>query len=123
VAGVPFSVVFATIGRTFRGEASLIEYVDLALVGLMLGLGVALLRRAPIAYSVYFWTVMLVNLSQGRLFQPIASQGRYTVALFPAFWFLGQLGKDPRLHRLILYPSLALWIFLAGQYMMWGWVG
>jgi hypothetical protein len=66
---------------------------------------------------------MLFNLAQVRLTQPISSQGRFALALFPAFIVLGELGASPRINRLILYPCVAAWLFLAGQFIMWGWVG
>jgi hypothetical protein len=123
VTRIPFSVVIATLGRMAMKQASFIEYVDLAIVAVMLALGVLVLKRLPASYSVYFWTIMLFNLAQVRLTQPISSQGRFALALFPAFIVLGELGASPRINRLILYPCVAAWLFLAGQFIMWGWVG
>jgi hypothetical protein len=89
----------------------------------MLGVGLLMVKRLPFTYVAFFWILLLFNLSQTRLTQPISSQARYALSLFPAFIVLAQLGRSPRANRLILYTSLALWLFLAGQFMMWGWVG
>jgi len=123
VTGLPFSAVAATIDRIASSEATLIEYVDLAAVTVMFAIGLLLLKRIPLPYTVFFWVVLIFNLSQLRLTQPLSSQARFALALFPAFIVLGQFGASPRMNRLLLYLSMLLWLFLAGQFMMWGWVG
>jgi len=46
------------------------------------------------------------------------------IRLFPAFFLLGWVGaRSPWLNRLILYPSLALWLFLSANFVLWGWSG
>jgi hypothetical protein len=50
------------------------------------------------------------------------SMSRYVLTLFPIFMYLGILGKDRRVHRCIFYPSVALLLYLCGQFAMWGWV-
>jgi hypothetical protein len=55
--------------------------------------------------------------------KPLFSFGRYTLVFFPTFMVLGQAGKHPWRHRLILYPSLLLYLFFSGQFFLWGWVG
>jgi hypothetical protein len=119
----PLLVVPVTIQRILGRYAAPLEYFELAVVVIMLALGVLVLRRLSLSFGVYYWGVLLFNLSSLRLPQPISSQARYALALFPAFIVLGQLGASPRLNRLILFPFFAVWMFLAGQFIMWGWVG
>jgi Gpi18-like mannosyltransferase len=107
----------------WQGLVQPMEYFDLAVVLLMVVLACLGLRRLPAAYSLYFWAGIAANLSTIRLAQPMASQARYAAVVFPAFIVLGGLGRRPWLHRLILYFSFATFLFLAGQYMMGGWVG
>jgi hypothetical protein len=123
VTTFPFYAVFATTRRIVMGAAQPIEFLDLAVVSAMVALGVLVIRRLPLSFGAYYWGALVFNLSQTRIPQPISSQARYALTLFPAFIVLGQLGSSPRVHRLILYPSFALWLFLAGQFIMWGWVG
>jgi hypothetical protein len=35
---------------------------------------------------------------------------------------LSDIGRRPWPNRLILYPSLVLYLYFAGQFFMWGWV-
>ena len=123
VTWLPFSAIAATIDRIATNEAILIEYVDLAAVTIMFAIGILLLKRIPLPYAVFFWVVLIFNLSQLRLTQPLSGQARFALTSFPAFIFLGELGASPRLNRLLLYPSFAVWVFLAGQFILWGWVG
>ena len=123
VTAFPSYPLLATADRIGTGAAFPIEYLDLVVVGAMLVLGILVIKRLPLSFSVYYWGVLFFNLTQTRIPQPISSQARYSLALFPAFMVLGELGASPRLHRLILYSSFACWLFLAGQFVMWGWVG
>lgn len=123
ITTIPFAVVLETFHRILGRTATTIEYIDLAIVILMIILGVRMVKRLPSPYAIYFWVALIFNLSQYRIPQPISSQGRFALLLFPAFIILGQLGASPRNHRLILYSFFALWIYLAGQFIMWGWVG
>jgi hypothetical protein len=67
---------------------------------------------------------LLFSISSLRAVHPMASVGRYTLELFPGFFLLGSLGeRNPWLNRLILYPSIALFLYLSAQFVLWGWVG
>jgi hypothetical protein len=120
---IPFSIIPQTLQRVVSGHAMLIEYINLAVVLFMLILGVYVAKQLPLPYSVYYWAVMIFNLSLTRLGQPIAPQARFATILFPGFIVLGQIGSSAILHRVILIFFISLWLFLAGQFLMWGWVG
>ena len=106
VSSVPFASVLITLQRMIENTAESIEYLDLTVVALMVILGFLVVFRLPLPYTIYYWTTLLFNLSQVRIPQPISSQARYALLLFPAFIVLGQLGAIPRNHRLILYSFL-----------------
>ena len=79
------------------------EVIDaLTAIG-FLGIGVAMIReRYPVAMSALVLLGVLMPLSTYVL----ASMGRYVLALFPAFYFLGEKCKTrPRLERLLLFAS------------------
>jgi hypothetical protein len=79
-------------------------------------------RRFPLSYHIYtIGTLILLTIRLVET-QPLNSMSRYALALFPIFMYLGILGRDPRLHRCILYPSVTLLLYLSGQFAMWGWV-
>ena len=54
--------------------------------------------------------------------KPLFSFSRYALAFFPMFMIFGAAGHNPWVNRLIVYPSLALYLYLSGQFFMWGWV-
>jgi hypothetical protein len=119
----PWLGIVLTLQRILNGDALLVEYLDITVVLLMFGLGTIVIKRLPVSYSALFWASLLFNLSQIRIGQPLSGQARFCLTLFPAFIVLAQLGRSPRWNRIILYPSVVLWVFWAGQFMMWGWVG
>ena len=69
------------------------------------------------------WAVTLfVLLLRRTTLQPLVSMSRYVLVLFPAFMIWGRWGRNPRIQRLIIYSSVALLLYLSGQFAMWGWV-
>ncbi|HEX4335066.1 MAG TPA: mannosyltransferase family protein [Polyangiaceae bacterium] len=79
------------------------EIVDaLTAIG-FLAIGVAMVReKYPVAMSVMVLAGVLMPLSTYVL----ASMGRYVLALFPAFYFLGKKSKEhPHLERFLLFAS------------------
>lgn len=119
----PWQGILLTIERIVSGEALSIEYVDLGIIFVMLGLGLVLLKHLPLMYWVYFWSFLLVNLSQVRIGQPLSGQARFSLTLVPAFVLMALLARNNWRNRAIVYPSIVLLMILAGQYVMWGWVG
>jgi hypothetical protein len=123
IPAVPLSGLWQTAIRFGKGQVAPVDALDATIVILMLGLGIYLIRRLPPAYSLYHWGSLVLSLSTITAAQPLASQARYAVTLFPAMVALAFLGARGWTHRVILYISFAIYIFVAGQYMMWGWVG
>jgi hypothetical protein len=79
-------------------------------------------RRFPLSYHIYTASTLMVLTMRLVQTQPLNSMSRYALTLFPIFMHLGVLGRDRRVHRCILYPSVALLLYLCGQFVMWGWV-
>ena len=119
----PWMGIWLTLVRIANGQATLVEYIDLGCVGLFIGLGVVVLRRMPLSYGLYYWALLLFNLSPRHIPQALLSQTRYVLTLFPAFILLGRAGHSPLWGRAILYPFTALLFYLAGQFILWGWAG
>jgi hypothetical protein len=119
----PWQGIVLTFQRLANGDALLVECFDIAVILLMVGLGIIVVKRLPLSYGVFFWANLLFNLSQVRFGQPLSGQARFCLTLFPAFIVLAELGRSPRWNRMILYPFVALWAFWAGQFILWGWVG
>jgi hypothetical protein len=120
---LPWQPIVMTAQRLAGRMAGFIEVVDLLIVLGMILLGVMIIRRLPRTSAVYHWGLLLVGLLQVRAGQPLSGQGRYAVMLFPAFIVLAQLARGPIASRAVAYGFLLLNVFLAGQFILWGWVG
>jgi hypothetical protein len=124
VSALPWAGISTNLRNIAAGSAHPTDVLDLLAAGLAIGLAVVAWLRLDRSYALYMTAVLLVSVSHLRVPHPMASVGRYTVQLFPAFFILGTWGdRSPWLNRLILYPSIALLLYLSGQFVMWGWVG
>lgn len=79
-------------------------------------------RRLPRSYTLYMAAGLALLSFRWVEGQPMNSMSRYVLGLFPGFMVLGWLGQGSIAHRIILYPSLALLLYLTGQFVIWGWV-
>ena len=66
--------------------------------------------------------MLLAILSKVGPISPLLSTSRYVLPIFPAFMLLGRWASTPWRRRLIVYPSVALLLYFAGQFILWGWV-
>jgi len=80
-------------------------------------------RKFGVTNGLYSAMLLLFILLPTSEFKPLFSLSRYTLAFFPTFILLGIAGERPWLNRAILYPSIGLTFYLAGQFFSWGWVG
>ena len=79
--------------------------------------------RLPSEYGLYMGGILLYTLSRHDLSgRALLSVSRHVLVIFPGFMLLGAAGRHRWLHRLILYSSLALYLFLMGVFFMWGYV-
>lgn len=104
------------------GQFFYADVLDLGAVILFSVLTIAALRRLPLAYGVYMVVSLWVILSRTGFPQPLISACRLVLPLFPGFMILGLWGRNPWVHRLILYPSILLLLILTGIFAAWGWV-
>ncbi len=78
-------------------------------------------RHQP-GWGLYAAMLLLFMLLPSSEFKPLYSFSRYALAFFPTFFLLAQAGKRPLVNRLILYPSLLLYLYFSAQFFIWGWV-
>ena len=98
------------------------EWLDLLVTLLMLALLVSMfIQRRPLSYAVYTGAMLLLTLINYSEIQPLMSQSRFALALFPAFLLLGDgLSRLPRgLAGLLLVASGLLMLVLAHDFMTW----
>lgn len=114
---------FVSAFQTFvAGSMTHIDALNSAVALLFLGLIVGGWRYVPIEYSLYSVATYLLLTIRVVDTQPFNSMLRYVLTLFPCFYVLGRWGERPIPHRLILYLSILLLLFLSAQFWIWGWV-
>jgi len=119
---LPWDNIIATVQKILSPEGTFINVVNLIMTFVFLAMTIISLRAVPLTYSLYMALTIFVLLWRRTTAQPLVSMSRYVLTLFPAFIIWGRWGENPWVNRLIIYPSLALLIYLCGQFAIWGWV-
>jgi hypothetical protein len=121
ILAVPGTDLLIALRELLAGGINFQRALSLGLVTLFLILTGVALRRLEPEYGLYMAAVLLYTLSRHDLAgRALLSASRHMLVVFPGFVLLGAAGRRPWLHRLILYPSLALYLFLMGVFFMWG---
>jgi hypothetical protein len=118
----PWDNVLATCRKILSPEGTFINVLNLSLLCVFLAMTVLSFRALPAEYGIYMAVTVFTLLLRRTTLQPLVSMSRYVLVLFPAFMMWGRWGAKPRVQRLIVYPSVALLLYLSGQFAMWGWV-
>jgi Gpi18-like mannosyltransferase len=119
---LPWDNIIATVQKILSPEGTFIDIVNLIMTFIFLAMTITSFRAMPLTYSLYMALTIFVLLLRRTTAQPLVSMSRYVLTLFPAFIIWGLRGKNPWVNRLIVYPSIALLIYLCGQFAIWGWV-
>lgn len=107
-------------GPARAGEITL--YLDLAVAILLLVATYYTFKRLGPAYGLYSGAMLFFILLPTSELKPLYSFTRYTLAFFPLFIGMGVLGEKPMWNRLFVYGSILLYLYLSGQFFVWGWV-
>ncbi|MCI0399274.1 MAG: hypothetical protein L0332_09990 [Chloroflexi bacterium] len=121
-AAFPGADLVTAVRIMLAGEAAFTLYFDFLCILFLLGTTVLVFRRLGPAYGLYSTMLLLFMLLPTSELKPLFSFSRYVLAFFPTFMLLGEAGRNPWINRLILYPSLALYLYFSGQFFIWGWV-
>lgn len=122
VTGFPGTDLIRAVRLMIEGRASIALYFDFFCTFLLFATTILAFKRLAPTYGLYSAVLLLFMLLPTSELKPLYSFSRYALAFFPSFMVLGQIGRNPWLHRLILYPSFGLFLFFSGQFFMWGWV-
>jgi hypothetical protein len=118
---VPGTDLLIALRELLAGGMNFQRVLSLGLVTLFLVLTGVAFRRLDPEYGLYMAAILLYTLSRHDLAgRALLSVSRHVLVVFPGLVLLGAAGRRPWLHRLILYPSLALYLFLMGVFFMWG---
>jgi len=121
VPSAPGTDLLIALQTLLTGGLNLQRSLSLGLTGLFIVLTIIAFRRLPFEYGLYMTGTLLFTLSRHEMGgRALLSVSRHMLTMFPAFMLLGMIGQNRWLHRLILYPSLALYLFLMGVFFMWG---
>ncbi|MBI5304325.1 MAG: glycosyltransferase family 39 protein [Chloroflexi bacterium] len=119
----PWENVAAMLALFARGQASLVDMLNLFVtIGLVI-MTVFVWRRMPRAYGLFVMLMFLAPLFRMTTTQPLVSMTRYALALFPMWMTWGAWGTNPWVNRTVLYLSFPLHLYLVAQFVLWGWVG
>lgn len=119
---VPGETYLYAIRTLAAGSASIIDLLNFVIATIFLLLIIVGWRNIPMEYNVFMAVNMLIILSRVVETQPLNSMLRFSLTLFPAFYTLGLIGKQPLARRIIVYASVLLALYLSGQFFIWGWV-
>lgn len=110
------------LGGSARGNEIISLSFDFVVTIFLFVATVLVWRRMGRTYGLYSLMMLLFILLPTSELKPIYSFSRYALAFFPVFMLLSRAGERPLYNRLILYPSLLLYLYFSGQFFIWGWV-
>ncbi|MCP4357247.1 MAG: hypothetical protein GY796_04420 [Chloroflexi bacterium] len=126
VTGIPGTDLLRALQTMFLGgQARAGEFTlwfDFFCAILLLVTTAITFKRIGITWGLYAAMMLFFMLLPVSDLKPLYSFSRYTLAFFPTFMLLSMWGKNSIVHRLILYPSLILYLYFSGQFFIWGWV-
>jgi hypothetical protein len=120
--GFPGVDLITAVNKMAAGNARFVLYIDFFCVFFLLATTLVAFRRLGPTYGLYSAMLLVFMLLPTSAQKPLFSFSRYALAFFPTFMILGIAAKNPWNHRLIFYLSVALLLYLSGQFFVWGWV-
>jgi hypothetical protein len=114
--------VLTAIRIMLSGQGSFTLFFDFFCTVLLLATIIVVFRRLGPTHGLYSAMMLLFIVLPNSNIIPLYSASRFTLTFFPNFMVLGLVGRSPWINRLILYPSLILYLYFSGQYFIWGWV-
>lgn len=118
---MPWSGIALLLQNLIHGQRAFIDFVDLSILVLVLGLCLFGLFRLDPALSIYNWLTLAMIMMGGSTPHLLDSFSRYTLGLFPVFLLLGQ-ARIGRLRVALWIFSALLQVFLLLVFLRWGWV-
>jgi len=119
----PGANLIASLRLILSGGAFITDVLDLIFLLAFALLAVPVWRRLPRLYSVYYLCFLMLYLTRQGGSEPLVGMVRYVLALFPAFFVLGEAGKNVWVNRLLLYVGWAGLLFMSGGFAIWLWMG
>ena len=119
---MPWKGVQLLLERLVYGQHVSMDYIDLSMYVLALGLSIYGLFRLNTALSLYNWLTLAIVLMVGSdQLLLLLSFSRIFLAFFPLFFLLGEIRSRP-LRFAFWFVSFTLQIFLLFVFLNFGWV-
>ncbi|MBI4675647.1 MAG: hypothetical protein HY741_28720 [Chloroflexi bacterium] len=118
----PWENIAASLAVIYQGRASQADWLNIAATVLFGAMCIVVWRKLPRALGLYTVLMFLAPLLRMTTTQPLVSMVRYVAVLFPVFIVWGMWGRNRWVERAIVYPSIALSLYLSAQFFVWGWV-
>lgn len=119
----PWDNIIGSVQQIASPEGTFVDVLNLLATAAFIAMTIVSFRRLSMEYAIYMAITLLALMLRRTTLQPLVSMSRYVLVLFPAFILWGRWGINPWVQRLIVYPSVALLLYLSGQFAMWGWAG
>lgn len=123
--GIPGSDLYYAVRILVTGEGQRLVYtLVLDLLGLLFvaAMTIPVYRRLGPTYALYMVGMLVFILFSVSPIKPLHSFSRYVLVFFPVFMVLPEIIDRPWRNRLWLYPSVLLYLWLSGQFLIGGWV-
>jgi Gpi18-like mannosyltransferase len=119
----PGANILEALQQIVSGTNYMSDIWDVFFIGIFLLLALFVWSKLSRISNLYYLPLLALYLVREGGVQPLIGMARYILVLFPGFIILGIWGSNRWVHRLILYPSWLLLLFMSGQFAIWGWVG
>ena len=110
------------IQNILSGMFNYIDLLNWLVTTLFMILLVAGWRKIPLEYNLYSSFSFLVILTRVVEGQPLLAMLRYSLTLFPIFFSIEKVTRNPWLRRIIIYTWIALNLYLSAEFFGWGYV-
>ena len=124
--GIPGQDLLRALNTMFLGaearSGELTLWFDFFIALLLLITTIVTFKRLGMMWGLYSAVMLFFIFLPTSDLKPLYSFSRYALAFFPTFLLFGEWGRNGWINRLILYPSIILYLYFSGQYFIWGWV-
>ena len=118
----PWEAYLMGIQNILSGMFNYIDLLNWLVTTLFMILLVAGWRKIPLEYNLYSSFSFLVILTRVVEGQPLLAMLRYSLTLFPIFFSIEKVTRNPWLRRIIIYTWIALNLYLSAEFFGWGYV-
>lgn len=118
----PWQTYMYAVQTLLSGNFNYIDFINWLVATLFMLLIIIGWKKIPLEYSLYMTLNMIIILTRIVETKPLISMSRYALTLFPAFFVIASIDKNPWARRIIIYTCITLTLYLSAEFFGWGWV-